>query len=234
MLEQDQAAIAATLLLGPAHLPSQLFDGDSAAKLRGLKIHANTISHARLVALEDIFPRTRSLVGDARFNLWSRHFLEAGGAKGRALTQLGETFPDFLAASDDVAADLARVEWLWLQSYHAADSAALALADLAGMDEATLLSLPVECHPAAFVVQLTCAAAPAIDPAFGDDCCALLITRPVAEVRILAAALVEAEALALARNSTPLGNLIALFAEQHDEGAAAIGSFLATGALRRA
>lgn len=235
MLEQDQAAIAATLLHGPAHLPSALFDGDNAAKLRGLKIHANTISHARLVALEDTFSWTRGLMGEALFNQWSRRFLEAGGAKGRAPAQVGEAFPAFLEACDDpVAADVARVEWVWLQSYHAADQVALTLADLADMDEASLLALPVACHPAAVVVSLTSAAALAIDPAFSGDCRALLITRPEAEVQMVPATAVEAEALMLAKKSTPLGNLIALMAEQHDEGADAIGSFIATGALRRA
>jgi len=51
MLERQQAAIAATLLRGPAHLPADLLAGGDAAVMRGLRVHANTISHARLVAL---------------------------------------------------------------------------------------------------------------------------------------------------------------------------------------
>src|SRR3990167_5553595 len=80
MLEA-QAAIAATLLHGPAYLPDGLFAGGEAAALRGLRVHANSISHARLVALEDSFPRTRAHLGDAEFNRQSRAFLDAGGAQ---------------------------------------------------------------------------------------------------------------------------------------------------------
>src|SRR3546814_20089502 len=83
MLEQGQAAIAATLLHGPGHLPADLFAGSDAAVLRGLRVHANTISHARLVALEETFPRTRDYLGEEEFNRLSRRFVEEGGAQRR-------------------------------------------------------------------------------------------------------------------------------------------------------
>ena len=132
MLEREQAAIAATLLQGPDHLPAGLFAGEDAAVLRGLRVHANTISHARLVALEETFPRTRAHLGDADFNRLSRIFVEAGGAEGRALSDIGRDFPGWL--DDPLAADVARVEWAWLESYHAAEAPPLRLADLAGRD----------------------------------------------------------------------------------------------------
>ena len=88
MLEA-QAAIAATLLRGPDHLPAGLFAGDRAAVLRGLRVHANTISHARLVALEDTFPRTRDYLGEGEFNRLSRAFIDGGGAQGRSLALIG-------------------------------------------------------------------------------------------------------------------------------------------------
>lgn len=64
MLDDDQAAVAATLLHGPRNLPTGLFAGTEAAVLRGLRVHANTISHARLVALEETFPRLREHLGE--------------------------------------------------------------------------------------------------------------------------------------------------------------------------
>ena len=140
MLERDQAAIVATLLKGPALLPGDIFAGDEAAVLRGLRVHANTISHARLVALEETFPRTRDYLGESQFNRLSRDFIESGGAGRRALADIGAGFAAFL--SDPIAADLARAEWAWLDSYRAAEAPALRLADLAGLREAVLLDLP--------------------------------------------------------------------------------------------
>lgn len=230
-MREGQAAIAAALLRGPDDLPARLFASDRAAVLRGLRVHANTISHARLVALEDTFPRTRDHLGAAEFNRVSRTFIDIGGAQGRSLARIGAAFPGWLA--DPVAADLARVEWTWLESYHAADAPALTLADLAGLDEAALLDLVVRCHPAMRVVTLSRAIAPLIDPRFARDVGALLIVRPDADVRLVAITDADAAALDLAREFAPLGNLIAHLAERHPEGGVAVAALIAAGAFER-
>jgi hypothetical protein len=230
-MREAQAAIAATLLRGPGHLPANLFAGGAAAVLRGLRVHANTISHARLVALEDTFPRTREYLGATEFNRVSRAFIDVGGAQGRSLAVIGAAFPDWLA--DPVAADLARVEWTWLESYHAADASALTLADLAGLDEAALLDLVVQCHPAMRVVTLSRAIAPLVDPGFARDVRALLIARPDAEARVFAITDADVAVLAMAQEFAPLGNLIAHLAERHPEGGGAVAALIAAGAFER-
>lgn len=230
-MREGQTAIAATLLGGPDHLPAGLFAGDRGAVLRGLCVHANTISHARLVALEDSFPRTRDHLGAAEFNRVSRAFFDSGGAQGRALALIGAAFPDWLA--DPLAADLARAEWAWLESYHAVDAPALALADLAGMDEAALLGLVVRRHPAVRVVALAHPSAPLLDPCLPRGARALLIARPDAAVRVLAIDAADAAALDLAHEITPLGNLIAHLAETHPDGGAAVAALIGAGAFER-
>lgn len=225
MLEREQAAIAATLLHGPGYLPAGLFAGDDTAVLRGLRVHANTISHARLVALEETFPRTREHLGDAEFNRQSRAFVEGGGAEALALPDIGRDFAGWLA--DPLAADVARIEWAWLESYHAAEADPLRLADLAGQDEATLLRLPVRLHPAARIVTLTS------DAALPSGTTALLVIRPAAEVRLLALHPAEDAALDLAKEISPLGNPIARLAEQHPDGGAAIAALIDAGAFEK-
>jgi hypothetical protein len=231
MRDGDQAAVAATLLHGPRHLPSGLFAGTEAAVLRGLRVHANTISHARLVALEETFPRLRDHLGAAEFNRLSRVFVEAGGAERRPLADIGAGFADWL--DDPLAADIARVEWAWLESYHAADAAALRLADLAGCDEAALLATRVRRHPAARILLLATGAAPHLDAAFAADTAAILLTRPEAEVRSFAAHPADAAAIDSAANIVPLGNLIALLSENHPGGGAAIAALIDAGAFEK-
>lgn len=231
VLEGDQAAVAATLLHGPRHLPANLFAGSEAAVLRGLRVHANTISHARLVALEETFPRLREHLGEGAFNRLSRAFIEAGGAERRALADIGAGFADWL--DDPLAADIARVEWAWLESYHAADAAALRLADLAGGDEAALLMTPVRGHPAARIVPLAADAAPHLDPAFAPGTAAILITRPDAEVRLFAAHPADAMVLEAAADISSLGNLIALLDEGHPGGGAAIAALIDAGVFEK-
>lgn len=222
--------MAATLLDGPDHLPSGLFVGDAAAILRGLRVHANTISHARLVALEETFPHTRAYLGEAEFNRLSCAFVEGGGAAGRALARIGAGFADHL--DDRIAADVARVEWAWLESYHAADTPALALAELAGANEDGLLALPVRLHPAVRIVHLASEAAALVDPALaGAE--AILIARPGADVGIVAIDPAAAAALALANEISPLGNPIAHLVEHHPDGGAAIAMLIEAGAFER-
>ncbi|MBU0826208.1 MAG: DNA-binding domain-containing protein [Alphaproteobacteria bacterium] len=230
-MREAQAAIAATLLRGPDHLPAGLFAGDRAAVLRGLRIHANTISHARLVALEETFPRTRDYLGEGEFNRLSRAFLDDGGAQRRSLARIGATFADWLV--DPLAADLARVEWAWLESYHAPDAVALTLADLAQLDEAALLVFRVRRHSATRVVTLTHAAAPLVDPAFAAETRTLMVTRPDAAVLLHAVLPADAAVITMSDEMTPLGNLIARLAEDHPEGGAAIAALIAAGAFER-
>ena len=230
-MREAQTATAATLLRGPDHLPAGLFAGDHATVLRGLRVHANTISHARLVALEDTFPRTRGYLGEDEFNRLSRAFIDGGGAQGRSLAMIGATFPDWLA--DPVAADLACVEWVWLESYNAPDATALTLADLAQLDEAALLAFRVRRHPATRIVTLAHATAPLVDPAFAAETRALMVTRPDAEVQLHAVMPADVAVVAMADEMTPLGNLIARLAEDHPEGGAAIAALIAAGAFER-
>lgn len=230
-MRDAQAAIAATLLRGPDHLPAGLFAGSAGEVLRGLRVHANTISHARLVALEDTFPHTRAYLGDAAFNRLSRAFLDAGGARHRSLADIGKGFADTLA--DPVAADLAHIEAAWLEAYHAAEASGLELADLVGRDEAALLALRVRRHPAARCLTPASAAAALIDPAFAPDVRALLIVRPAAEVRLLAVHASAIAMLTMAGEISLLGNLIAALDETHPDGGAAIAELIAAGAFER-
>jgi len=227
MLERDQAVIAAAINGGPDHLPDWLFAGDPAQILRGLRVHANTISHARLVALEETFPLCRDLLGAETFNRLSRHYVETNGARRQALADIGADFADWLREKAPLPAqDLARIEWAWLECYHAADAAALTLAELAGQSEAALLSLAVRRHPAARTVRLSSDAAAALDPALAAARLVLLARPDLAPA--------EAAALALADDFGPLRNLIALLAEKHPGGGAAIVSLIAAGALEMA
>lgn len=85
-LEQVQQSMMQAIALGPDHAPCEFFRDGRAAALRGLSVHANTISHARLVALEETFPRTRSLLGESLFNRLSRGYVECDGIGALRLT----------------------------------------------------------------------------------------------------------------------------------------------------
>jgi hypothetical protein len=207
---------------GPAHLPGGLFAGSPEQVLAGMKVHANTISHARLVALEDTFPRTREAIGHDRFNAHSRLFVLQPRVTAQALVDIGSGFDGFLisAGENHGVADLARFEWLWLQSYHAADAEPLMLGELAGLAPEALLEQVLACHPAAIAARF----APLLHDLIGAEVPGLgeaetiLITRPQAEVLVAPANDLMDQIFALAEKPRTIGNLLALASEvQGDE-----------------
>jgi hypothetical protein len=216
-LTEAQRIFVATINEGPDALDPTLFTGASERVILGLKAHANTINHARLVALEESFPLTRGELGEERFNELSRDYVEMAEAKASDLAHIGRHFTPFLQNSNISAAigDLAAIEWAWLESYHAEDRTPLTLEAVSAMTEADLLALPIILHPAtrhcvlhaplaASLAHLTKEAVPA----------AVLIVRPDAEVRLFA---IDERTLRVAQNClhpTTIGNLLALASEQ--------------------
>lgn len=225
-LEDGQTAIMRAIDRGPAYLPSHLFAGSPARLLAGMKVHANTISHARLLALEETFPRTREVIGHERFNQHSRTFLEQPGVTANALPIIGTGFAQFLVRAGEAAdiAELALFEWLWLRTYHSSEAEPLELSSLAGKAPDELLALKLVPHPAAtarhfgqLVRDIIGAEVPEVSHAVG-----ILMTRPQAEVLLSAASDLMIEVLARAQGTISIGNLFGETGEQHKEGAAEI------------
>ena len=239
-LADDQARFIAVLQQGPAAFPDGLFADLPDRAMLGLKAHANTISHARLVALEDSFPRTRDAMGHNAFNLASRDFIELPDVRARKLMHIGQGFPLFLAANraDQAHCDLAAVEWAWLQSYHAADATPLQLADLAGLDETDLLDLPIIMHPATRLVHVQSdigAVLPELEGATTPDARNLLITRPDAQVLLHPLGPLQGDLAVRAGKFACMRNLLSAAIETADEAEAlpAIFALIEAGMLAR-
>lgn len=212
-LDLTQSAMMRSLELGPDELPDGLFAGTRSRVLMGMKVHANTISHARLVALEDTFPRTRALLGHERFNEHSRRFTGLPGVTARTLAEIGASFPGFLDQVGETctAVDLAHFEWEWLEAYHAAEASPLRLSALAGIGEAAILEVEIAGHPAARIVHPD----RAVNHLLGDEVPglteaeAILIARPDAEVFVSPASMTMARMFSEVEFPTSIGNLFA-------------------------
>jgi Putative DNA-binding domain len=165
-LADAQANFIDTINDGPNRLDPALFVGQPDRILLGLKAHANTISHARIVGLEETFPLTRQHLGDAAFNALARKFVETDTAKASDANRIGLGFPDCL--SDPATRELALIEWAWLESYHAAEAVPMTLGDLAALDEAALLALAIAPHPSARIVAVSAPIASALKELAGQ------------------------------------------------------------------
>ncbi len=235
-LNEQLGNFAKTINDGPGVLNPALFDGPIDRVILGLKAHANTISHARLVALEETFPRTRNALGESKFNALSRTYCETEFARSSTPNSIGEGFGLFLqlCAQDTAIIDLCRIEWAWLESYHAPDASALVLIDLALLDEGALLSLQIAPHPAARMVTLHAPVAPELSEfAASAKTPAILIARPANTVTLTALTKVDMAIFYAAKFSANIGNLLIVGIEQTDE-QTALGSvmkLLGAGAL---
>jgi hypothetical protein len=215
--------LTVTIMHGPQALHCGLFSGPVDRVLLGLKTHANTISHSRLTALEASFPRTREAMGEAEFNAICRNYCETAAARASNNNRIGSGFAAFTERENGRTdlADLARIEWASLQSYHAADALVMSLAMLANLDETALLQQLVATHPAARIIKLNGTTARLL-PELGGAQLAdhALITRPEMDVMLTAATPLEAMLFDAAANGTDIGNLLGIAIEHSIDAAA--------------
>jgi hypothetical protein len=197
---------------GPTALHPSLFSGPVDRVMLGLKAHANTINHSRLVALEQTFPLTRDHLGEAAFHQIGRDFIETTPAKACDANRLGETFAEFMRANVKCAAasDLAGIEWAWLESYHAPDLPPMLLSDLSGVDQAELLNMRVAPHPSARIIRLAAPISASLTELAGQFPDALLALRSDIEVELIPLNSIGVAVLNAACNKNAnVGNLLA-------------------------
>lgn len=127
---------------------------------RRFAVYRNNVIVSLVDALADTFPVTQELVGEAFFRAMARLFVYAHPPTSPCLAFYGETFPDFIgrfppAAGVPYLADMARLEFLRLRAYHAADVAPIATDELAGAlaEEGALPELKLAIHPSLGVVN---------------------------------------------------------------------------------
>lgn len=212
-LRDAQANFIDTINDGPDRLDPSLFVGPKDRIMLGLKAHANTISHARLVALEETFQLTRHQMGKAAFNQLSRDYVDSPFARSIDNNRIGRDFGAFLRDChvDVATAQLADIEWAWLESYHAADAVALSREDLAAADETTLLGWTIAVHPSARIVQLSAPLTADLEELAAQQPHSILAVRPEVDVRLVALDRTQSVLLAhAAKENCNMRNLLVL------------------------
>lgn len=235
MLHEVQNSVACALRDGPGALPSDMFAGDERRILLAMAAHANTISHGRLVALEDSFTATRRALGEAAFNQLTRAYIEAGLGLDGPLNDIGHAFPDWLEEQGQGAAlvAIARFDLAFLHAHHCRDAAALTLADLPD-DADALMALPLARHPAASAHALTPILLDAIEQPDWSGKAAILITRPDVAVRLFPLGVAAHDAWGVLAEPVTFAELCANLGVTHDDAAIipAIIELVRAGALQ--
>ncbi|WGW05744.1 HvfC/BufC N-terminal domain-containing protein [Tropicibacter oceani] len=138
-----EAAFRAGLLDGSAPVPEGLLDGAGRAAGRRYAVYRNNVAVSLREALEAGFPAVARLIGPENFAKAAGMFLRAAPPRSPLMMHYGAGFAEFLAGLEPLKGlgylpDVARLELLLRQSYHAADAPALDPARLQGLPDEAL------------------------------------------------------------------------------------------------
>lgn len=150
-----------TALLNPEQgVPGELFSWNSSDTTQRFNIYRNNLVVSLIEALSSTFDVTQQLVGRRFFRALAREYVPDNLPDSPVLALYGEHFPDFLehfppAAQLPWLADMARLEWLRVRAYHAADAAPLSSRTVAARheDPQQLLNARVQLHPSLGVLD---------------------------------------------------------------------------------
>jgi len=197
----DNAVFASALLDAERAPPAGLKAWNGSDPTRRFNVHRNNVMASLIEALASTFPVAQALVGVEFFRAMARIFVVGSPPVSRVLIEYGKDFPDFIAGFVPAAglpylADVARLEYCRVESFHAADAVALdaqAFQTLQASPD-TLFALRVQLHPACRLVRSRHAAFSiwaahqgfmAIESVVLDQPEDALIFRPEHEVRTL-------------------------------------------------
>ncbi|MCK7613096.1 DNA-binding domain-containing protein [Roseibium sediminicola] len=154
----DGNAFGAALLDPERPAPAGLVGPDGKHAPKRFNVYRNNVIVSLRDALADSFPAIKTLLGEDYFNALARAFVLAHPPTSPVLIWYGGKFPDFVEAFPPLAAypylaDVARVEWAWLQAYHAADAKPLDPAELGALPPDAIGGACFAKHPAAWVLS---------------------------------------------------------------------------------
>lgn len=118
----------------------------------GLTVYRNTIASGAIDALAATFATIQLMTGEIWFRAAAREFVRTHPPTDPALISYGEAFPDWLATFPPAAdtpylSGAAHLDWLWWQSWSAADAPLLDPAALATLPPDSLASVTLALHP---------------------------------------------------------------------------------------
>lgn len=155
-----QAAFADALLDAKQPCPDGLVAWNGSDPAKRFAVYRNNVISSLIDALADTFPVTFELVGNEFFRAMARVFITEIPPRSPVLAEYGHEFPAFIenfppARKVPYLADVARLERLYLDAYHAADAPPLGEPAFHAALERTdaLPSAKLRLHPSAGVLR---------------------------------------------------------------------------------
>lgn len=151
-------AFAEAVIAPSGAAPPGVTDPAGRPSARRFAVYRNNVSSTMIEALGDNFPACREIVGERFFDAVADAYHRAQPPRSPILFRFGDTFAAFLDGFEPVAsvpylADVARLEWAWLEAFHAADGPVLRSDALADVPPDRLGEARFALHPAVRTVS---------------------------------------------------------------------------------
>ncbi len=155
---ETQAAFASALRDPGLAVPAAVGPREHTVPQARFNVYRNNTAVSLTEAIADTYPVVRELVGDDFFDAMARAYVGENVPASPVLIDYGEEFADCIdgfeqAAAVPFLADVARVEWAWVQAYHAADRTSLHAEALQTVDPEALGEARLELHPSLHLIQ---------------------------------------------------------------------------------
>ena len=157
MLRDLQAEFAAAVFDERPEMSARVRAGRFPAA-QHLQVYRNNVVESLTGALRAVYPVVEKLVGDGFFRYAVHEYLRAHRPRSGNLHDFGDAFASFLAGFAPAAElpylpDVARLEWVWHQAFHAADAPAFDLARLGTVPAEQHSALRFVLHPSACLLK---------------------------------------------------------------------------------
>jgi Putative DNA-binding domain len=156
----NQTAFAAALLDPAAPLPEDVVTRTGADATRRFGVYRNNVIVSLIDALADSYTVVAALVGDEFFRSMAREFARQHPLRSPIMANYGDDFAEFIArfvpaATLPYLADLARLEWQRVVSWHAADEPSLGSSDIESLlsDPIALANTRWHFHPSVALID---------------------------------------------------------------------------------
>jgi hypothetical protein len=153
-----QRAFLAAVTGGDPASAEQLVRPAAVGAARRLDIYRNNARSNWRGAMQAVYPVVLALVGEPFFNEAADRLADAEPSRSGDLHRFGSGFADFLttypyARELPYLPDVARLEWAWHESFHAAEHEKLAFEQLAQVAPGRYGELRFRLHPSARLVR---------------------------------------------------------------------------------
>ena len=156
----NQRDFSAALLDPDLPIPAGLRVWNGSDPAQRFRVYRNNVIVSQIDALADTFEVTQELVGEEFFRAMARLYAYAHPPRSRLMAFYGASFPAFIesfrpAAGLAYLSDVARLEYLRIVAYHAADVPGIRTEAVAAAldDQAALPLLGISFHPSLAVLS---------------------------------------------------------------------------------